>query len=190
VSLTLPMPMPLLLRWMRGATSGPAVAVPAAAPAISELYQQRRLPLVRMAVLMVDDPQTAEDIVQDVFTRFYRRYRSDLSGVTDPHAYLVSGVMNAARSVLRRRQIARAYLPPRRDPAPAAEEQALLGTENLEVIRALGRLTARQRQVIVLRYWSDMSEREIAATLRVSAGTVKSTAHRALRLLRAQLGEK
>ncbi|MET3424988.1 RNA polymerase sigma-70 factor (sigma-E family) [Actinoplanes tereljensis] len=175
---------------MRRAISGPAAAVPAAAPAISELYRQRRLPLVRMAVLMVDDPQTAEDIVQDVFTRFYRRYRADLSAVADPDAYLISGVMNAARSVLRRRQIARAYLPPRRDPVPAAEELALLGADNLEVIGALGRLTARQRQIVVLRYWSEMSEREIAATLRISAGTVKSTAHRALRVLRAQLGEK
>jgi RNA polymerase sigma-70 factor (sigma-E family) len=189
VSFVLPMPISLP-RWMRRAMSGPAVAAPADAPAISELYRERRLPLIRMAVLMVDDPQTAEDIVQDVFTRFYRRYRADLGAVADPYAYLVSGVMNASRSVLRRRQIARAYLPPRRDPVPAAEDQALLGAENLEVIRALGRLTGRQRQVIVLRYWSDLSEREIADTLRISAGTVKSTAHRALTVLRAQLGEK
>ncbi|GAA2607274.1 RNA polymerase sigma24 factor [Paractinoplanes durhamensis] len=170
--------------------SGPAVAAPADAPAISALYRERRLPLIRMAVLMVDDQPTAEDIVQDVFTRLYRRHRDDLSAVADPYAYLISGVMNAARSVLRRRRIARAYLPPRRDPVPAAEDQALLGADNLEVIRALGRLTARQRQIIVLRYWSDLSEREIATALRISAGTVKSTAHHALRVLRAQLGEK
>jgi RNA polymerase sigma-70 factor (sigma-E family) len=178
------------LRWLRWAGAGPAVAAPAAAPAISDLYRERRLPLVRLAVLMVDDLPTAEDIVQDVFTRLYRRHGSDLGAVADPNAYLMSGVMNAARSALRRRRVARAYLPPRRDAAPAAEDQVLLGAGNVEVIHALRRLTTRQRQIIVLRYWSDLSEREIAATLSISAGTVKSTAYRALQVLRAQLGEK
>ncbi|WP_239117750.1 RNA polymerase sigma factor [Paractinoplanes ferrugineus] len=162
----------------------------AAAPALDELYRERRLPLVRLAVLMVDDLPTAEDLVQDVFTRLYRRHGNALDALADPDAYLVSAVLNAARSALRRRRIARAYRPPRADPAPAAEDEALPGTADREVIRALGRLTSRQRQVIVLRYWSGLSEREIAGTLRITAGTVKSTAHRALTLLRAQLGEK
>ncbi|WP_436532275.1 RNA polymerase sigma factor [Actinoplanes sp. HUAS TT8] len=179
-----------LLRWRRGAASGPVVTAAAAAPSVAELYRERRLPLVRLAVLMVDDLPTAEDIVQDVFTRLYRRHGAALDALDDPNAYLVSAVMNAARSALRRRRITRAYRPPRPDPAPAAEDEALLGTGDREVIRALGRLTTRQRQVIVLRYWSGLSEREIAATLRVTAGTVKSTAHRALTLLRAQLGER
>ncbi|XVU23222.1 RNA polymerase sigma factor [Actinoplanes sp. CA-054009] len=158
--------------------------------AIDELYRERRLGLVRLAVLMVDDLHTAEDIVQDVFTRLYRRHGAGLAGVADPEAYLVSAVMNAARSALRRRRIARAYLPPRAEAAPAAEEEALLGAGDREVMRALSRLTTRQRQVIVLRYWSGLSEREIAAALRITTGTVKSTAHRALTLLRGQLGEK
>ncbi|MEU4690946.1 sigma-70 family RNA polymerase sigma factor [Actinoplanes sp. NPDC023714] len=185
------LPMPTsLLRWWRGASASPVAAAVSAAPAIDELYRERRLPLVRLAVLMVDDLPTAEDIVQDVFTRLYRRHGTALTAVADPNAYLVSSVMNAARSALRRRRIARAYLPPRPDPAPAAEDEALLGTGDREVIRALGRLTARQRQVIVLRYWSGLSEQEIAGTLRITTGTVKSTAHRALTLLRAQLGER
>ncbi|MEV4344644.1 sigma-70 family RNA polymerase sigma factor [Actinoplanes sp. NPDC049596] len=186
------LPMPTsLLRWWRGAASGPAVvAAVGAAPAIDELYRERRLPLVQLAVLMVDDLPTAEDIVQDVFTRLYRRHGHGLDALGDPNAYLVSAVMNAARSALRRRRIARAYLPPRPDPAPAAEDEALLGAGDREVIGALSRLTTRQRQVIVLRYWSGLSEREIAATLRITTGTVKSTAHRALTLLRTQLGEK
>ncbi|GIE67547.1 hypothetical protein Apa02nite_036550 [Actinoplanes palleronii] len=185
----LPMP-PSLLRWMRGAASSRVVTTAAAAPAIYELYRERRLPLVRLAVLMVDDLPTAEDIVQDVFTRLYRRHGTSLDAVDDPNAYLVSAVMNAARSALRRRRIARAYLPPRPVPAPAAEDEALLGTGDHEVIQALGRLTARQRQVIVLRYWSGLSQQEIAATLGISAGTVKSTAHRALTLLRTRLEER
>jgi RNA polymerase sigma-70 factor (sigma-E family) len=199
VIFVLPMPRSLL-RWRRGGVPGPAVtgparshppvAAPAGPPVIDELYRERRLPLVRLAVLMVDDLPTAEDIVQDVFTRLYRGHGTGLDAVADPDAYLVSAVMNAARSALRRRRIARAYLPPRPEPAPAAEDEALLGTGDREVIRALGRLTTRQRQVIVLRYWSGLSEREIAGTLRITTGTVKSTAHRALTLLRAELGEK
>ncbi|BCJ47637.1 hypothetical protein GCM10010168_19950 [Actinoplanes ianthinogenes] len=189
VIFVLPLPTPLL-RWLRGTALGSAATAAPAASAIDELYRERRLPLVRLAVLMVDDLPTAEDIVQDVFTRFYRRHRAGLDAVSDANAYLVSAVMNAARSVLRRRRIARAYLPPRPDPAPAAEDEALLGAGDREVIQALGRLTTRQRQVIVLRYWSGLSEREIADALRITTGTVKSTAHRALTLLRAQLGEK
>jgi RNA polymerase sigma-70 factor (sigma-E family) len=185
------LPLPIaLLRWRRGATAGPAVTAAPMAPAIDALYRERRLPLVRLAVLMVDDLPTAEDIVQDVFTRLYRRHGTGLDAVDDPNAYLVSAVMNAARSALRRRRVARAYLPPRPDPAPAAEDEALLGAGDREVIRALGRLTARQRQVVVLRYWSGLSEREIAGTLRITTGTVKSTAHRALTLLRAELEEE
>jgi RNA polymerase sigma-70 factor (sigma-E family) len=184
----LPAPRWLLLR-ARPAPPGPVSAV--AAPALDELFRERRLGLVRLAVLMVDDLPTAEDVVQDVFARIHRRHGAALREVADPDAYLTAGVMNAARSVLRRRRVARAYLPPFRDPAEvsSAEDQALVGEGDREVIRALGRLTVRQRQVIVLRYWSELSEQEIADTLRISTGTVKSTAHRALALLRGLLGE-
>lgn len=187
----LPAP-PWLLRWARQAPSRLSAPAETSAPALDELFRERRLGLVRLAVLMVDDLPTAEDIVQDVFARLHRRHGAALRDVSDPHAYLTAGVMNAARSVLRRRRIARAYLPPSRGPAPAAEDEALLllGEGDREVIRALGRLTARQRQVVVLRYWSELSEQEIAGTLRISTGTVKSTAHRALALLRGYLGEK
>jgi RNA polymerase sigma factor (sigma-70 family) len=181
---------PWQLRWARQASSSPSVPARSAAPALDELFRARRLGLVRLAVLMVDDLPTAEDVVQDVFARLHRRHGAVLQGVSDPNAYLTAGVMNAARSVLRRRRVARAYLPPARDTAPAAEDEALLGEDDREVIRALGRLTPRQRQVVVLRYWSELSEQEIADALRVSTGTVKSTAHRALVLLRGYLGEK
>lgn len=189
----LPLP-PFLLRRLRRTSPGSSAAprdVAHAPPAINELYRARLLSLVRLAVLMVDDLPTAEDIVQDVFAGLFRRHGADLRDVADPHAYLVAGVMNAARSALRRRRTSRAYLPPRPDPAPAAEDEALLGLgeSDREVVRALRHLTARQRQVIVLRYWSELTEQEIAETLRISRGTVKSTAHRALELLRTHLGE-
>jgi RNA polymerase sigma factor (sigma-70 family) len=188
VIFVLPVPRWLLPRSARQAL--PRALAPERA--IDELFRERRLGLVRLAVLMVDDLPTAEDIVQDVFARLHRRHGNELRDVADPNAYLTAGVMNAARSVLRRRRVARAYLPPVRGLAPAAEDEALalLGEGDREVIRALGRLTTRQRQVIVLRYWSELSEQEIADTLRVSTGTVKSTAHRALALLRGWLGER
>ena len=182
-----------LLRWFRAATTGagPRSAGPAGQgpPAINELYHARRLSLVRLAVLMVDDLPTAEDIVQDVFAALYRRHGADLGSVADPHAYLTTGVMNAARSALRRRRSARAYLPPRPGVVAAAEDEAIRAAGDPEVLAALGRLTVRQRQVVVLRYWSELSEQEIADTLRVSRGTVKSTASRALTVLRDLLGE-
>jgi RNA polymerase sigma-70 factor (sigma-E family) len=148
------------------------------------------LGLVRLAVLMVDDLPTAEDIVQDVFAALYRRHGADLLAVADPDAYLTTGVMNAARSALRRRRSARAYLPPPQAVAPAAEDEALLGHDDREVLTAMRRLTTRQRQVLVLRYWAQLSEQEIAETLGVSRGTVKSTANRALTILRGLLGER
>ncbi|WP_085067220.1 RNA polymerase sigma factor [Catenuloplanes japonicus] len=160
-----------------------------APPAINELYHVRRLGLVRLAVLMVDDLPTAEDIVQDVFAALYRRHGADLRGVTDPHAYLTTAVMNACRSALRRRRTARAYLPPKPLPALAAEDEALRTEADPEVLAALTRLTVRQRQVVVLRYYAELSEEEIADALRVSRGTVKSTASRALTILRDALSE-
>ena len=185
----------LLLRVLRSVLSGTRPAGPGGAersgPApINELYHARRLSLVRLAVLMVDDLPTAEDIVQDVFAALYGRHGADLRDVADPHAYLTTGVMNAARSVLRRRRSARAYVPPRPGLAPAAEDEALLGEVDRDVLTALGRLTVRQRQVMVLRYWSELTEQEIADVLRVSRGTVKSTASRALTLLRDHLGRR
>ncbi len=155
---------------------------------LGELYHARRLSLGRLAVLMVDDLPTAEDIVQDVFTALHRRHGTDLSGLGDPHAYLTAAVMNAARSALRRRRTVRAYRPAHPAPSPAAEDLALLRDGDREVIVGLARLTVRQRQVLVLRYWSDLSEEEIATALNVSLGTVKSTASRALDRLRQAPG--
>lgn len=166
---------------------GSGTSLPGPGATIDELYHARRLSLVRLAVLMVDDLPTAEDIVQDVFAALYRRHGADLRSISDPHAYLATGVMNAARSALRRRRSARAYRAPAAGTVPAAEDLALLSEGDREVLDALRDLTVRQRQVLVLRYWSELSEQEIADTLRISPGTVKSTASRAIGLLRRRL---
>ncbi|MFE1881048.1 RNA polymerase sigma factor [Streptomyces diastatochromogenes] len=154
---------------------------------ITELYHHRRLPLVRLAVLLVDDLPTAEDVVQDAFTALFRRHGHRLGSLDDPEAYLRTSVVNAARSVLRRRRTVRAHTPEREGHAPAPEEDVLLHEDHREVLAALRTLTPRQREVLVLRYWSHLTEAEIAATLGLSRGTVKSTASRALDALGRRL---
>ncbi|WP_372482062.1 SigE family RNA polymerase sigma factor [Streptomyces fuscigenes] len=151
------------------------------------LYQHRRLELVRLALLLVDDLPTAEDVVQDAFAALYRRHGDRLSGIDDPEAYVRRSVVNGARSVLRRRRTVRAYVPERAGHAPPPEEDVLLREEHREVLGALRGLTRRQREVLVLRYWSNLSEAQIAETLGLSRGTVKSTASRALDALARNL---
>ncbi|OLZ74415.1 RNA polymerase subunit sigma-70 [Streptomyces sp. IMTB 2501] len=156
-------------------------------PGIEELYHHRRLSLVRLAVLLVDDVPTAEDVVQDAFTALFRRHGHRLASLDDPEAYLRTSVVNAARSVLRRRRTVRAHTPAAEGHAPAPEEDVLLHEDHREVLAALRTLTRRQREVLVLRYWSHLSEAEIAETLGLSRGAVKSTASRALDALGRRL---
>ncbi|WP_405977392.1 RNA polymerase sigma factor [Streptomyces sp. NBC_00158] len=149
-------------------------------PTVTELYHAHRLGMVRLAVLLVDDLGTAEDVVQDAFTALYRRYGEQISEVDNALGYLRTSVVNTARSVLRRRRTARAWIPPVSADVPSAEASVVLGEAHREVLAALGKLTVRRRQVLVLRYWADMSEAEIAETLGISRGAVKSNASRAL----------
>ncbi|MGV4930102.1 SigE family RNA polymerase sigma factor [Streptomyces sp. BHT-5-2] len=159
-------------------------------PTITELYHAHRLNMVRLAVLLVDDRATAEDVVQDAFAALYKRHGERLGEVDNALAYLRTAVVNAARSVLRRRRTARDYTPPHETAAPSAEERVVLDEEHREVLAALGGLTARRREVLVLRYWGELTEAEIAATLGISRGAVKSLASRALDALEKILEER
>ncbi|MER5861953.1 SigE family RNA polymerase sigma factor [Kitasatospora sp. NPDC002040] len=156
-------------------------------PTVTELYHAQRLSLVRMAVLLVDRQDVAEDVVQEAFTALYQRYGEDLGDLDNALGYLRTSVVNGARSVLRRRKTAREYVPPHEADAASAEEHAVLNDEHRRVLVALQQLTSRQREVLVLRYWSDFSEAQIAETLGLSRGAVKSTASRALDALEKQL---
>ncbi|WP_433857418.1 RNA polymerase sigma factor [Streptomyces kronopolitis] len=157
-----------------------AAVPPDPPPTISELYHAHRLAMVRLAVLLVDDRATAEDVVQDAFAALYKRHGEQLGEVDNALAYLRTAVVNAARSVLRRRRTARNYTPPHEADAPSAEERIVLDEEHREVLAALGGLTARRREVLVLRYWGELTEAQIATTLGISRGAVKSLASRAL----------
>lgn len=155
---------------------------------VADLYAAHRLRLVRLAVLLVDDLATAEDVVHDVFARLHRKW-----GLRDPDkalAYLQRAVVNTSRSVLRRRRTVRSHVVPLTPHASGPEASVILAEEHREVLAALQELPNRQREVLVLRYWSDMSEAQIAKTLGISTGTVKSTASRGLDALERILKER
>ena len=167
-------------------TSGIPVAVEDAGeaspqPSLAELYQLHRLSLVRLAVLLVDDVASAEDVVQDAFAALHARWRH-LRGEAAALRYLRVTVLNTARSALRRRRTARRWLAGQRAAEPVAGHESLT-VEQRTMIEALARLAPRQREVLVLRYWLDLSEAQIAETLGISRGSVKSTASRALDVL-------
>jgi RNA polymerase sigma-70 factor (sigma-E family) len=153
------------------------------------LYTAHRLPLVRMAVLLVDDIATAEDVVQEAFTALHQnqhRLREPQSAL----AYLRTTVVNNARSVLRRRQTARRHLSlARLEDAQPADSELLLAAAHQEVLAAVRQLPDRQREVLTLRYWAGLTETEIAQALGISGGAVKSNASRGMDKLETMLGD-
>ncbi|MCW2756791.1 MAG: polymerase subunit sigma-24 [Nocardioidaceae bacterium] len=152
------------------------------------LYREHHVAMVRLAVLLVRDRATAEDVVQDAFVAVYRRW----DRLTDPDkavGYLRTCVVNGARSNLRHRgvvirHLSRAAAP---DDVPAADAAALAGSERRRVLDALAVLPRRQREVLALRHYLDLSEAEIATTLGISRGAVKSHASRGAAALRTLL---
>ena len=147
-------------------------------PAVDELFAAHYVALVRLAVHLVDDLDTAEDLVQDVFAAL------PAGGIEHPKRYLTTAVLNRARSVLRRRRVVRAFVPSRRDDfAAPADERALRSVERARLLAAIRRLPSRQREVVVLRYYEDLSVAEIATVLATSAGAVSSALNRALATL-------
>jgi RNA polymerase sigma-70 factor (sigma-E family) len=167
---------------------GAAVPVPDDAPAaVTRLYQQHWVGLVRLAVLMVDDRQQAEDVVQEAFAQLYRHWPLDDAGKA--LGYLRTTVLNRSRSVLRRRRVARLYTPPAERPGASAETEVVLDEDRREVQRALRKLPRRTREVLVLRYYLDLSHGEIAQTLGISESTARGTASRGLAILTEHLKE-
>nr|WP_018330551.1 SigE family RNA polymerase sigma factor [Actinomycetospora chiangmaiensis] len=146
---------------------------------LEDLYREHRMRFVRLAILLVDDPATAEDVVQEAFTGLHRHW-SRLRDENAALGYLRTAVVNGSRSVLRRRRTAREYTPPHTADARSAESLAMLSAEHQAVVSALSQLPRRQREVLVLRYYGGLSEAEIAEATGISRGTVKSTASRGL----------
>jgi RNA polymerase sigma-70 factor (sigma-E family) len=158
--------------------------------ALADAHREHYRSLVRLASLLVDDVATCEEIVQDAFVSVFRsparvRERDKLP------AYLRSAVLNGARSHLRRRRVRDRVRPLRPvDDAASAETGALLADDQRAMLDALRSLPDRQRDVLVLRFYAGCSETEIANTLRISAGTVKTHTRRGLEALARLLEDR
>lgn len=161
-------------------------AAPFAVADLADTYREHYRSLVRLASLLLDDVGACEEVVQDAFVRVWQRGPALRTPDRLP-SYLRSAVLNGARSRLRHRLVRRRHLSAVLEPAPAAETAALAGDPDQAVLRALRSLPVRQREVLALRYYLDLSEAEIAATLGISAGSVKTHAHRGLATLAEQL---
>jgi RNA polymerase sigma-70 factor (sigma-E family) len=155
---------------------------------LEELYQRHAGAAVRLAYLLLQDRSVAEDIVQDAFVRVAGR----LVHLRDPgafDAYLRRTVVNLSHSYVRRKMLERAFL--RREMATAQRDTAPWPTSSLEdrelLWRALGRLPERQRIAIVLRFYEDLPEAQVAEILRCRPGTVKSRVSRGLEALRHEM---
>ncbi|MEU8305210.1 SigE family RNA polymerase sigma factor [Actinomadura sp. NPDC048955] len=153
------------------------------------LYEEHQLRLVRMAVLLVGDEATAEDVVQDVFLRMQDR-SPRLDGEGKLLAYVRAAVLNGCRMVLRRRRMMRRHTEPHEPPVWSAESAAMLGEDRRAVMRALRKLPRRQREAVVLRYYLDLSDDEVSAAMGIRPATVRSTMARALAALARELGEE
>jgi RNA polymerase sigma-70 factor (sigma-E family) len=154
--------------------------------AVERLYGRHFSSLVRLATLLVRDNATAEEVVQDAFIAMHRgwyRLRDEENAL----AYLRQAVVNRARSVLRHRAIVERHIPKPPPGIPSAEDGAISMFERSAVIVALRDLPDRQREALILRYYGDLSEAEIAAAMGISRGAVKSHTARGMTALRAAL---
>jgi len=152
---------------------------------LPRLFDEHYRSLVRMASIYVDDRETAEEVVQDAFVKLVGgSYRVE-PGKEAP--YLRSIVLNGARSQLRKRRVRRRHEPDLPGVVGAAEHEAVERAEREWMLAQIRRLPKKQAAVVVLRYYLDLSEAEIAETLGIAPGSVKSHAHRALAKLKRQL---
>jgi len=156
-------------------------------PALADLFRDHHPELVRLALLMVGDLATAEDVVQDAFEGLYRSWHG-LHQPSSGLAYVRSSVLNGCRSVHRRAAVARKHAPRLAGPATRPDELPA-AAERGEVAQALRLLPRRQREVLVLRYYLDLDAAEIAATLQITPGAVRTTVARGLAALARKLGE-
>jgi RNA polymerase sigma-70 factor (ECF subfamily) len=150
-----------------------------------EFVRVRSSALLRIAFLLSGDVTLAEDLLQTALSKTYLAWRR-LDGMDSVEAYTRRVLMNTATSWWRRRW--RAEQPTSNLPECSIMDQSQVVVDRDAMWRALATLPARQRAVIVLRYYEDLTEAEAAAQLGVSVGTVKSQSARALSTLRERLG--
>ncbi|HKE64133.1 MAG TPA: SigE family RNA polymerase sigma factor [Micromonosporaceae bacterium] len=174
---------------------GPMLAADAATgwtadEAVTRLFAAHYRSLVRLATLLLDDTGRAEEIVSDAYVAMHSRWRS-LDDTDKALAYLRATVVNRSRSALRHRRVverhAAASAAEASMTAPSAESGALARLQHDVVLATLAELPARQREALVLRYYGDLSEAEIAEAMGCSRGAVKSHAARGMAALRNRM---
>ncbi len=157
--------------------------------AVVELYSQHYRALVRLAALLLRDTPTAEEVVQDSFIAMHGGWQR-LRDTEKALAYLRQAVVNRSRSVLRHRTVVDKNLQKAPPDMPSAEHGAMVLLERHAVVAALRHLPDRQREAIVLRYYADLSEAEIATAMGISRGAVKSHTARGMSALRTALEQE
>jgi RNA polymerase sigma-70 factor (sigma-E family) len=155
--------------------------------AVGALYAASALGLIRLAYVMLGDLPGAEDVVQEAFCGLYRRW-DRLDDADSAMVYVRASVLNGCRSARRRRAVRRRVLADQ-PPAVSAEAMVLSGEEREEVVRAVGRLPHRQREAVVLRFYCDLADEQIARVMGIGQSTVRSTVHRAIEALGRSLKE-
>jgi RNA polymerase sigma-70 factor (sigma-E family) len=154
---------------------------------LTATYQAHYRSLLGLAALLLDDTASCEDVVQEAFIRVHSARRR----VRDPEktlAYLRQTVVNLSRSTLRRRILGVKLLAKPMPDMASAEEGAYDQLERADLINAMRGLQRRQREVLVLRYFADMSEAEVAQSLGISTGSVKAYGSRGIAALRVAMG--
>ena len=154
--------------------------------AVTTLFHLHYRRLVSLACLLVDDRETAEEVVQDAFESLYRRWGS-LRDPSSAVAYLDKSVVYGSRSRVRRRYTERSFHVPHAGTAPSAESSGVDRQQSDDLVAAVLQLPQRQREVIVLRYYLDLSEDQIAHWLGVSSGSVKKHTSRATATLQKRM---
>jgi len=159
------------------AVASPAEGVIERDDALVDLYRAHYRSLVRLAALLLDDVETSEEVVQDAYVRMHFAWKR----IKDPDKalpYLRTTVVNLSRSRMRHRQVAEKHAPRPMPDAPSAEYEGISRVERDAVITALRGLPGKQREALVLRFYGDLSEAEIARAMGCSQGAVKSHLHR------------
>lgn len=168
-----------------GPELGRAEAAQGRRESITALFGLYYVRLVGTARFLVDDVETAEDIVMDAFLSLHRHW-STLRDPNRAHAYLRSCVVNGARSQLRSRRVRRlreSGQSAQSAELATAEDVAASGADHTSLVGVLRTLPARQREVLVLRFYLGMSELEVAENLGISVGAVKQHSSRGLAAL-------
>jgi RNA polymerase sigma-70 factor (sigma-E family) len=154
--------------------------------AVTALFAAHYRTLVGLAAFLIRDPAAAEEVVQDSFVAMHCGW-SRLRDSDKALPYLRRSVVNRSRSVLRHRMVVDKNAPKPPPDMPSAEQGAITQLERSAVVDALRALPLRQREALVLRFYADLSEGQIAAAMGISTGAVKSHTARGMSALRSSL---